>query len=54
VLRTGATVAHSSPAFAFGLSRCACQIALYKKSKKVREKLPRKEARTSQAQKLII
>ena len=34
VLRAGATVAHRSPKFAFGLTRCACQTAVYKKSKK--------------------
>lgn len=34
VLRTGATVAHSFAAFASGLSRCACQIAVYKRSKR--------------------
>jgi hypothetical protein len=35
--------------FALGLTRCACQTAVYKKSKKVREKLPRKELKTKQA-----
>ena len=42
--------------FAFGLTRFACQTAIYKKSKnpKIREKLPRKEVRTSQTKELII
>ena len=39
---------------AFGLTRCACQTAVYKKIQKVREKLLRKEVRTSQTKELII
>jgi hypothetical protein len=40
--------------FAFGLTRCACQTAVYKKCRKVREKLQTKEVKTSQTKKLII
>ena len=39
---------------ACGLTRCACQTAVYTKFQKVREKLPRKKVRTSQTKELII